>query len=155
LGGGSEEVDRETSRQVDKKKEERRKPALSNIEMRKDVNCYYHPDKPAIGLCKYCQRGLCSDCAAQAGDSLACKGLHEDQVRALELLMQKNILQSKRVGSDYVRNTIFYGSVGLLFTAFGISQLKWLGLQAVVYLMIGLALLWAAVANYLESRKYK
>jgi len=119
------------------------------------VNCYYHRDKSSVGLCKYCQRGLCSDCAAHAGDSLACKGLHEDQVRALELLMQKNILQSKRVGSDYVRNAIFYGSVGILFAAFGVSQLRWLGLQAVVYLMIGLALLWAALANYLESRKYK
>ena len=69
--------------------------------------------------------------------------------------MQKNILQSKRVGSDYMRNTIFYGIVGILFSAFGFSQLRWLGLQAVVYLMIGLSLLYAAVANYLESRKYK
>ena len=69
--------------------------------------------------------------------------------------MEKNILQSKRVGSDYVRNTIFYGIVGLLFSIFGLSQLRFLGLQAVVYLMIGLALLWAAIANYWESRKYK
>lgn len=69
--------------------------------------------------------------------------------------MQRNILQSKRVGSDYLRNTIFYGVVGILFSAFGISQLRWLGIQAFVYLAIGLALLWAALANYLESRKYK
>ncbi|HJQ13451.1 MAG TPA: hypothetical protein VJ830_01785 [Anaerolineales bacterium] len=81
--------------------------------------------------------------------------MHEEQVRAIEALLQKNILQSKRVGSDYLRNTIFYGVVGLLFSAFGISQLQWLGLQAVVYLMIGIALLWASLANYLESRKYK
>jgi hypothetical protein len=73
----------------------------------------------------------------------------------MESLMQKNILQSKRVWADYMRNTIFYGVVGILFSAFGLSQLRWLGLQAVVYLMIGLALLWAALANYLESRKYK
>ena len=73
----------------------------------------------------------------------------------MEMLMQKNILQSQRVGSDYMRNTIFYGIVGTLFTAFGFSQLQWLGLQAVVYLMIGVSLLYAAVANYLESRKYK
>ena len=86
---------------------------------------------------------------------MACKNLHEEKVVAMELLMQKNILQSKRVGSDYVRNTIFYGIVGILFTAFGFSQLRFLGLQAIVYLMIGLALLWAAVANYLESRKYR
>jgi len=73
----------------------------------------------------------------------------------MEALFQRNILQAKRVGSDYLRNTIFYGSVGILFTAFGASQLKWLGLQAAVYLLIGLALLWAALANYLESRKYQ
>ncbi len=73
----------------------------------------------------------------------------------MEALMQKNILQSKRVGSDYLRNTIFYGIVGILFTGFGISQIQWLGLQGIVYTMIGLALLWAAVANYLESRNYK
>lgn len=73
----------------------------------------------------------------------------------MEAMMQKNILQSKRVGSDYLRNTIFYGVVGLLFSVFGFSQLRWLGLQAVVYLMIGVALLWASLANYLESRKYK
>jgi len=119
------------------------------------MNCYYHPDKPAIGFCKHCQRGLCSDCAALVDDTLACKNRHEEQVHALELLIQKNILQSKRVGSDYVRNTIFYGIVGVLFTVFGISQIQWLGLQAIVYAVIGLALLWAAIANYLESRKYK
>ena len=117
--------------------------------------CYYHHDKPAVGLCKYCQRGLCSECAANAGDSLACRNLHEEQVLAMESLLQKNILQSKRVGSDYLRNTIFYGIVGILFAGFGFSQLRFLGLQALVYLMIGLALLWAALANYLESRKYK
>jgi hypothetical protein len=117
--------------------------------------CFYHPERPAIGLCKYCQRGLCSECAAPAGDSLACRSLHEEQVRALETLLQKNILQSKRVGSDYLRNTIFYGFVGLLFAGFGLTQLRWLGLQALIYLLIGLALLWAAGANYWESRKYK
>lgn len=73
----------------------------------------------------------------------------------MEALMQRNILQSRRVGSDYLRNTIFYGITGTLFAVFGFSQLRWLGLQAIIYLMIGLALLWAAGANYLESRKYK
>ena len=88
-------------------------------------------------------------------DVLACKDRHEEQVRELEEMTQQNIRKSKRTRSDYLRNTIFYGTVGLLFTIFGISQLRWLGLQAVVYAFIGLALLYAALANYLESRKYK
>jgi len=88
-------------------------------------------------------------------DSLACKDRHEEQVHALEEMTRQNILKSRRTRSDYLRNTTFYGIVGLLFTAFGASQLRWLGLQAVVYAVIGLALIWAALANYLESRKYK
>ena len=119
------------------------------------MNCFYHPNIPAIGLCKHCQRGLCSDCIALVDDTLACKDRHEKQVRELVELNKQNVLKSKRAGSDYVRNTIFYGTVGVLFTAFGISQINWLGLQAIVYAIIGLALLWAALANYLESRKYK
>ena len=119
------------------------------------MNCFYHPDRPAVGLCKHCQRGLCSDCAALVGDSLACKGRHEEQVHALEEMTRLNILKSKRTRSDYLRNTIFYGTVGLLFTAFGVSQIQWLGVQGIVYAVIGLALLYAALANYLESRKYK
>ena len=117
--------------------------------------CFYHPERPSVGLCKYCQRGLCTECAATAGDSLACRGLHEERVREMDVMLEKNILQSQRVGSDYLRNTIFYGVVGLLFAGFGLSQLRWLGLQALIYLLIGLALLWAAGANYWESRKYK
>jgi len=88
-------------------------------------------------------------------DSLACKDRHEEQVRALEEMTRQNILKSKRTRSDYLRNTIFYGTVGLLFTAFGISQIQWLGVQGIVYAVIGLALLYAALANYLESRKNK
>jgi len=34
-------------------------------------------------------------------------------------------------------------------------QLKWLGLQAVFFLMIGLFLLYSAILNFLESRKFK
>ena len=77
------------------------------------MNCYYHPDKPAIGLCKHCQRGLCSDCAALVDDSLACKDRHEEQARALEEMTKQNILKSKRTRSDYLRNTIFYGIFGI------------------------------------------
>ncbi|HEY5731518.1 MAG TPA: hypothetical protein VIS72_15835, partial [Anaerolineales bacterium] len=101
--------------------------------------CFHHPDKPAVGLCKHCQRGLCTDCEALVEDVLACKDRHEGQVRALEEMTRLNILKSKRTRSDYLRNTVFYGTIGLLFTAFGISQFNWLGLQAIVYAVIGLA----------------
>ena len=119
------------------------------------MNCFYHPEISTVGLCKHCQRGLCSECAAIVDDVLACKGRHEEQVRALEQLTARNLFQSKRAAFAYNRNAIFYGLVGVLFTGFGALQYRFLGLQAVFFILIGLFLLYAAVANYLEGRKQK
>ena len=119
------------------------------------MNCFNHPDTPAIGLCKYCQRGLCSECAAIVDDVLACKNRHEDEVRQLGQLAARNLFQSKRAGSSYTRNAIFYGLVGVLFAGFGIMQYRFLGMQAVFFMMIGLFLLYAAGANYFEGKKHK
>jgi hypothetical protein len=119
------------------------------------MNCFYHPDQTAVGLCKYCQRGLCAECAAVVDDVLACKHRHEDEIHKLEQLTARNLFQSKRVAAGYMRNAIFYGLVGMVFTGFGIWQYRWLGLQAVVFIMLGIFLLYAAGANYFESVKHK
>ncbi len=119
------------------------------------MNCFYHPDSPAIGLCKYCQRGLCSECAVIVDDVVACKNRHENEVRQLGQLAARNLFHSKRVSSAYMRNAIFYGLVGVLFAGFGLVQYQYLGLQAVFFMILGLFLLYAAGANYFESRKHK
>jgi len=119
------------------------------------MKCYYHTEKDAVGLCKYCQRGLCEDCIAEVNEALACRDRHEEQVRAIERLNARSLLQSTRAASGYLRNAIFYGLVGLLFCAFGALQYRFLGLQAVFFILIGVFLLYAAAANYLESRKQK
>jgi predicted Fe-S protein YdhL (DUF1289 family) len=119
------------------------------------VRCFYHPDAPAVGLCKYCQRGLCAECAAVIDEVLACKNRHEERVRSLERLAAHNLLQAKRVGSGYMRNALFYGLVGCVFAGFGLWQFKWLGMQAVLFMMLGGFLLYAAAANFLEGRRYR
>ena len=117
--------------------------------------CYYHPEKAAIGICKYCQRGLCSNCAALVNDTLACIDRHESQVRELNLIAEREVLQAKRVGPGYSRNAIFYFLVGILFAGFGLIQYRFLGLQAIFIFLIGLFLFYAAITNFMESRKYK
>jgi hypothetical protein len=112
------------------------------------VNCYYHPNQPAVGICKHCQCGLCSDCISEVDDSLACKDRHEEQVSALDSLMARNLLQAGRVGSVYTRNAIFYALVGILFAGFGLLQIRWIGWQGIFLLVIGLFLLLTAAMNY-------
>ena len=119
------------------------------------MNCYYHPSQPALGVCRHCGRGLCAACIAEVEDALACKGRHETQVGEMAALAARNLLQAKRVGVNYRRNAVFYFLSGALFTGFGLYQLRWAGTQALFLLLIGLFLLYAAVANYLESRKFR
>ncbi|HNJ14877.1 MAG TPA: hypothetical protein PKL78_08105 [Anaerolineales bacterium] len=119
------------------------------------MNCFYHPGQPAVGMCKYCQRGVCSDCAAVVDDRLACKGRHEEKVRQLAQLSERNLLQSQHIQSVYMRNAIFYGLVGSAFAGFGLWQLKWLGLQAALFIALGIFLFYAAGANYFEGKRYK
>jgi sulfite exporter TauE/SafE len=64
------------------------------------------------------------------------------------------MVQAQRMGAGYLRNAIFYGLAGALFSGFGVMQYRFLGLQAVFFVFIGLLLLYAAGANLAESRKY-
>jgi hypothetical protein len=70
-------------------------------------------------------------------------------------VLLRAMVQSKRMGAGYVRNAIFYGLAGALFSGFGVIQYRFLGLQAVFLMLIGLFLLYAAGANLVESRKYE
>lgn len=48
------------------------------------MKCFYHPNIDAIGICYYCNRALCSDCAKDYSRGLACKGHCE---RAVEMML--------------------------------------------------------------------
>lgn len=117
--------------------------------------CYFHSDRPAVGMCKHCQRGLCRECAALVRDVLACRDRHEDHVRKMEGAALRAMLQAERAGAGYIRSGVFYGLAGAAFAILGIVQLRFLGLQAVFFILIGLFLLYASAANLLEGRRFR
>jgi asparagine N-glycosylation enzyme membrane subunit Stt3 len=119
------------------------------------MNCFTHPHHPAVGVCKACGRGLCPACAAEVGESLACRGRHKGMVEDLDRLAMRGMLQAGRARSAYLRNAVFYALAGTAFAAFGALQLRWLGWQAWLLLLLGSFLFYAALANFLESRKHK
>jgi hypothetical protein len=62
------------------------------------MNYYEHNDRPAVGLCGRCLRGLCKDCAAQVGTLLACRGRCEDDVARNSALRKWSLDQQKLQG---------------------------------------------------------
>ena len=118
------------------------------------MRCFRHFEREAVGVCKHCQRGLCTECAVEVDGVLACRDLHEGRVAALNRLVDTELVQSQRVRSGFVRNGIFYALVGVVFAGLGISQLRYLGFQAVFFIVVGALLLYVALANFLEGRRF-
>lgn len=55
------------------------------------MKCFYHPSADAVGLCKHCQRGLCSACATERDGGLACRDRHEKDVDQVTALIRRNV----------------------------------------------------------------
>ncbi len=54
------------------------------------MNCYNHPEKPAVGLCKSCYKGLCVECAATLPNGLACRQTCEERVALINKIIENN-----------------------------------------------------------------
>ncbi len=52
------------------------------------MNCFNHRDKPAIGVCKSCGKGLCEDCLAEVPNGLACKGSCEARAETMRQMAE-------------------------------------------------------------------
>jgi hypothetical protein len=37
------------------------------------MNCYYHPENEAVGICKSCQQSICKDCVVDYQGKLICR----------------------------------------------------------------------------------
>ena len=86
------------------------------------MKCYTHHAVDAVGLCKSCSRGVCPDCAAEVGRSIACRGECEEKVRALDALIERNqklTVHFKTVKRNGVAQSFFYIAPGLVFAYFG------------------------------------
>ena len=55
------------------------------------MNCFYHQERIAVGACKWCSRGLCTDCAAPLPDGLACIDRHEPHVHRISELTSSSM----------------------------------------------------------------
>ncbi len=83
------------------------------------MNCFNHQQVSAIGLCKSCNKGLCEECAVDLVHGLACKGKHEEQVEALNMIITKNAKIFSSASKNTLIAPVFYLFMGLVFAGFG------------------------------------
>lgn len=83
---------------------------LLSLAKEKQMNCYFHPERAAVGTCTSCGKPICSECGVEVQDKLICR----------ECLSLGNVPQAQ----DKDPNTAFLIElVGGLFGILGLGYL--------------------------------
>lgn len=112
------------------------------------MNCFYHPDKPAVGICKSCSKGLCIDCAADLDHGIACKGKHEQQVEDIKVIVEGNARAYKAAPKTSKTAPLFSFLMGSVFALFG--YFKGGGFYNMSF-MLGCIFIAFAIYNFVRS----
>ncbi len=84
------------------------------------MKCFDHQKIDAVGLCRYCFKGLCNECASEFEDGIACKGRCEEKAKDVASLVQYSVNSKKGMKYGKFLFPGFAMLLGLLFAGYGI-----------------------------------
>jgi hypothetical protein len=118
------------------------------------MKCFRHPGNEAVGICKYCGKGMCTECSRDTGVGVVCTPQCEEEVRALKAFMDGNKRVLQLTPQTHLRNSIFFALSGLAFIFFSTLHQEdpFLFLLMVVS---GVIMLVGAAFFFINSRKYR
>ena len=97
------------------------------------MNCFNHQDTSAVGLCKTCNKGVCSDCANSMETGIYCKDEHEPDI---------DFGEATKKAFDHFRNFLIAASL-IYIGLKALNNLDWLHLgkfgELVSYFVIGIS----------------
>lgn len=118
------------------------------------MNCFAHQSDPAVGICKACQKAVCASCAIDTGRGLACSVECENEVKALNLIVDKSkriysIGTSSRIPPTGVLMFLFFGAV---FTSVGIYNYIMKERFDFLSIAMGLGFIVFSLLSYIRNR---
>jgi hypothetical protein len=127
------------------------------------MNCFEHPQKPAVGTCTYCGRGLCKECVTVVQGKLSCRGSCQGEVgRLLQLVSNTERAEGDRsvvygtaakVYQQAFASTAFFG---LLFVVLGVILLFTdIAIAGAILIALGMMLGFRGAGFLRAGKKYK
>lgn len=86
------------------------------------MKCFRHAEVEAVGTCKVCSKGLCSDCAADLGHAIACRESCEAAAERIEAIIQHSTASVRTQKRNRYLAPTFLAVMGLTFLAFGLKD---------------------------------
>ena len=113
------------------------------------MRCFNHSDREAVGSCKACAKGLCSECAVDLGHGLSCRGPHEATVESYRVVLERNtkLLNAARING--VIGPLFFIVMGLLLSVYGAISPQ--GLNSLSFLL-GCAFMLFGIVGFVRNR---
>jgi hypothetical protein len=127
------------------------------------MNCFEHPQKPAVGTCMNCGRGLCKECTTTVEGKLSCRGVCQEEVkRERRWMVQSESSLGQRTAiyetqsSLAQRNFAFMFTFGIGCLVFGVMLFVWqIYIFGGVLLVLGILFLTNGVGMARASKKFK
>ena len=114
------------------------------------MKCFTHQGKDAVGVCKACSKGICSECAEDLGHSLACKSSCEEQAHLLDAAIQRSVTTIKATKRNRNFQPAFLAAMGAGFVYYGMDKYP----RYEFILMMGIGFLIFAGVNFFAMRKW-
>lgn len=116
------------------------------------MKCFVHHEKDAVGACKHCGKGLCTECVVEAKGGVSCRGVCEEHVEALRQLTQRAIGMHPRVSASHSRNAIYVGLSGVVFLSLGLlgefRELSYFMIAMAIVSFVGAGLFLRSAAEF-------
>ncbi|HKE56684.1 MAG TPA: hypothetical protein VKB46_08285 [Pyrinomonadaceae bacterium] len=116
------------------------------------MRCFYHNTVEAVGICKNCNRGVCSECAREVTNAIACKDRCEAEAEAINEMISRGKTSYQKTSGAYSRNAIIYGLFAVTFGVWGAIEIG--SMVGSVMLLISVVFIVGAILNYSTSRKF-
>lgn len=89
------------------------------------MKCFNHSAVEAVGFCKSCCRALCRECIVEIGLSCCCRNRCEDDVEALNALLERGRTAYQKSGALHASSgwlAVFLGTAVVLFAIYGLEK---------------------------------
>ena len=119
------------------------------------MKCFNHDPADAIAICKNCNKALCRACAVDVGNGMACLNSCEQEVIAVNELVQRNKTAFQRTSYAYQRNALVSLLLALVLAYLGFNAYRENN-QTVLIMTAGSAIIFflAAFFNYSTGKKF-
>jgi hypothetical protein len=121
------------------------------------MKCFYHAETDAVAICKSCSRAICHDCCADVGTGCACRGRCEDDVAAINEILQRGRTAYQKSSATFFRTALLTSAMGITFVALGSRALSWSRDHTAAYAIIFLGVLFVVwgISYYVSSRRLR